>query len=131
MTVFVDTSAFYALASLSDEFHEEAKEKYLNILNKDLSLFTSSGVLFETMALIHRRLGFDILIDFVNATEEIIKVSWITEDIYQKAWCKMAERASEQISIVDWTSFEIMRDMKIENAFSFDIHFHQQGFQLL
>jgi len=131
VTVFVDTSAFYALASLSDEFHEEAKEKYRCILDKGVTLFTSSGVLIETMALIQRRLGFDILIDFINAIGGIIKIVWITEDIYQKAWKKMAVGKNEQISIVDWTSFEIMRDMNIERTFSFDVHFHQQGFLLL
>ena len=130
MTVFIDTSAFYALASSSDEFHEKAKEHYRHLLEENVTLFTSSTVLIETMALIHRRLGFDLVNDFMKATRRIIRIVWITEEILENAWHLMAKREDEHISIVDWTSFVIMREMKIDRAFAFDDHFRRQGFNI-
>ena len=37
----------------------------------------------------------------------------------------------EDTCFVDCTSFEVMRALRIQQAFSFDRHFHEQGFALL
>jgi predicted nucleic acid-binding protein len=45
MNTFVDTSAFYALASSSDEFHDSAKKTYQRLLYNDEQLVTTSYIL--------------------------------------------------------------------------------------
>jgi uncharacterized protein len=36
-----------------------------------------------------------------------------------------------KLSLVDCTSFEIMRQHAVRTAFAFDSHFEEQGFELL
>ncbi len=38
--------------------------------------------------------------------------------------------AGARLSLVDWTSFEMMRDEHLTDAFAFDRHFAEQGFVL-
>lgn len=127
MKVLVDTSAFYALASSTDEFHTESKRIYETLLRSDSDLVTSSYVLLETIALIHRRLGIDIVVDFINAIEGIIEIIWVTEDIHRRAWSEMSSSMRETVSLVDFASFVIIQDMHIERVFAFDEHFREKG----
>ncbi len=57
MTVFVDTSALYAVFDRDDANHEAAKEVWAQLLRASATLFTSNYVLVETTALLQRRLG--------------------------------------------------------------------------
>lgn len=40
----------------------------------------------------------------------------------------MFAAARREVSLVDWLSFEVMRDRRIRHAFTFDNHFVEQGF---
>ena len=56
MTLFVDTSAFFALANLADKHHAEAVAAYqANVGDDDLQ--TSDHVIIETWYLLRSRLG--------------------------------------------------------------------------
>ena len=57
MTVFVDTSAFYAGLDQDDINHTRAKNAWTNLLAGDARLLTSNYVLLETSALVQKRLG--------------------------------------------------------------------------
>ena len=61
MKVFIDTSAFYALACKSDQYHLQAKSVLEQLLQKNSELFTSNYVILETSALILNRLGLGAL----------------------------------------------------------------------
>ncbi len=56
--VIIDTSAFYALMSANDSFHRRAADTYERLIDREQELWTTSYALVETMALVHRRLGF-------------------------------------------------------------------------
>ncbi|MCD5390340.1 VapC toxin family PIN domain ribonuclease, partial [candidate division NPL-UPA2 bacterium] len=64
MSVFVDTSAFYALSDRSDEMYSQAREAYQNLLDKEVLLVTSSYIIVETLALMQRRLGLPVVRKF-------------------------------------------------------------------
>ena len=53
-SVLVDTSAFYALISATDEFHGRARAAYERLLDRDQGLWSTSYVIVETIALVHR-----------------------------------------------------------------------------
>ena len=55
MTIFVDTSALYALASADDPIHDTAADLFRGLA--DAELVTHNYVIVESSALIHRRLG--------------------------------------------------------------------------
>lgn len=128
MKVFVDTSAFYALASATDEFHEPAREIYEGLLRKDAELLTSSYVLVESFALIQSRLGFPVLQEFVSSIEGLIRVIWVDEELHRRAWALLQQR--QTVSLVDCTSFLIARGEGCQ-VFAFDEDFAREGLAVL
>ena len=59
------------------------------------------------------------------------RLVWVDERIHRSAVASMIAAESRQISFVDWTSFEVMRDQGIVRAFAFDDDFERRGFQLV
>ncbi len=57
MTVFVDTSAFYAVLDRDDANHSAARETWERLLRGAAVLLTSNYVLLETSTLVQHRLG--------------------------------------------------------------------------
>lgn len=128
MRVFVDTSAFYALASASDEFHRQARRTYEKLLGNDAELLTSSYVLVESFALIQARLGFSVLESFVSSIEGVITIIWVDEELHRRAWRLLKER--QRVSFVDCTSFLIVKE-EGARVFAFDEDFAHEGLTVL
>ena len=61
MTVFVDTSALYAVLDRNDANHRSATATWEKLLSGRESLATTNYVLVETSALIQHRLGLHAL----------------------------------------------------------------------
>lgn len=131
MSIFIDTSAFYALASSSDEFHDYAKKTYKKLLEDNKHLITTSYIFIETMALIHRRLGFETLEAFVNSIRESVEIIWVDKYLHENAWQKLKTKKSENISFVDCVSFLVMHEKNIKEVLANDIHFKNERFLLL
>ena len=117
--VVVDTSAFYALISASDEFHDSAVEAYERLVDRDLELWTTSYALVETIALVHRRLGFEILSQLLAIVESNIQVFWIESSVHSIAMREFTSSAGRGLSLVDWTIVLAAR-IKSAQAFTFD-----------
>ena len=74
--VLIDTSAFYALRSATDLFHNRASVAYERLLDREQELWTTSYTLVETVALLHRRLGFEVVSEFrIGATAPMSRCS--------------------------------------------------------
>ena len=56
MSVFVDTSAFYAVLDADDLLHPAGRSAWVRLLEERGRLHTTSYVLVETMALLQRRI---------------------------------------------------------------------------
>ena len=130
MSVYIDTSAFYALASSSDVFHDSAKKIYQRLLQDNKHLITTSYVLIETIALIHRRLGFEVLETFVDSIQEVVEIIWVDKDLHEAGWKKLETRRGKDDSLVDCVSFLAMHEKKIKDVFANDPHFKREGFIL-
>jgi predicted nucleic acid-binding protein len=57
VSVFVDTSALYALLVRTDEDHAEAAKAFRGLLEAGRSLVSTNYVLVETTALLQHRIG--------------------------------------------------------------------------
>lgn len=128
MKIFFDTSAFYALTSSSDDFHNEAKKIYRRIIDEEL--YTSSYVLVETIALIQKRLGFDVLKSFLKVIEEFFTIIWVDENLHNEGLRVLMRKRKKELSLVDCVSFSILRSQKMK-VFAFDEDFKKEGFQLV
>lgn len=88
-------------------------------------------VLLECQALIQRRLGMAAVLDFQTRIVPMLSVDWITESIHGQGVAQLLTANRRHLSLVDCTSFVVMRHLSIDSVFAFDQHFAEQGFQLL
>ena len=133
--VFVDTSALYAALDASDANGPIAVPIWARLLNDvevgTVELFTHGAVIVESVALVQRRLGMAatrvLLDDFVRS----MTVVWIDAELHGRATTALLAANRRDVSLVDWTSFEVMRERTMDVAFAFDEDFSKQGFTLL
>lgn len=131
MTVFVDTSAFYAVLDLADENHVRASKAWNALLQNDTRLLTSNYVLLETSALLQHRIGPSALRAFHQDVRPVLEVEWVSAERHQAGIEAALTAGRRKLSIVDCISFQTMADRGVRKAFCFDRHFAEQGFELI
>ncbi len=131
MRIFVDTSAFLAIIDGDDRFHPLALRFWEQQLSGSAVLLTSNYVVLETTALIQNRLGLEAVSVFHEEVLPVIYQEWINPDLHQKAVMALLAARRRDVSLVDYTSFVLMRHLGIRTAFTFDLHFAEQGFETL
>lgn len=120
MSLFVDTSVWYAAADSSDASNTRAKE----ILSAGDVLVTSDHVLVETWTLLRWRLHRDAAEAFWRglrggaATVESVGAADL-----QAAWTIGLDFPDQDFSLVDRTSFAVMERLGLERAAAFDDDF--------
>ncbi|MGI8874947.1 MAG: type II toxin-antitoxin system VapC family toxin [Egibacteraceae bacterium] len=126
MSLFVDTSALYALLDPSDADHGRAAGVFDD--NPATAMSTHSYVLVETTALVQRRLGMEAARGLHDALVPRLGVRWVDEALHRAAVTALLAAGRRRVSLVDWVSFAMMRTEGITTAFAFDDDFAQQGF---
>ena len=124
--IVVDTSAFYAFVSASDRFHADAVEAFDRISDRDQEIWTTSYALVETVALINRRLGFDILSQVLGFIESNVQVYWVEGEVHSQAIREVMSSGGRGLSLVDWTVL-LVSQMKSAHVFTFDGGFAEHG----
>ena len=130
--IFVDTSGWASLADVSEPFYQKAKEIYAAAMQNRQRLVTTNYVLTELVALMTSPMRFHRprIIEFVRGIKEspFFDIIHIDEDLDAKAWELLTNRADKNWSLVDCSSFIVMRENKITEALTTDHHFEQAGF---
>lgn len=132
--VFIDTSAFYALAAHRDENHKAATETYERLLTQGVLFMLTDHILAESATLIRRRLGYQAAQDFLKLLEDgeavqLFQVVDVDTSMIEAAKEIFRKDADPKLSFVDALSFAVMRAQKIRQFFAFDEHFQKAGFQ--
>jgi uncharacterized protein len=120
MSLFVDTSVWYAAADAGDASNRRAKA----ILKAGEPLVTTDHVLVETRALLRHRLGrlaAERFWDGVRNGVAILEPAGVA-DLEAARQIGLAWR-DQDFSLVNRTSFAVMRRLGIERAASFDERF--------
>ena len=131
MSVFADTSAFYALLVRTEAAHDAVSTAFTALLGEDRPLWTTSFVVVETMALLQQRIGLHAARDFDEDLLPVVRVHWVDEPLYRLGADRLWREDRRRLSLVDAVSFEVMRRNKLSHAFAFDQHFLVAGFDLL
>lgn len=124
--IVVDTSAFYALISVSDDFHSRAAASYEVLKDRDVELWTTSYALSETVALVHRRLGFDTLSRLLEVIESHVAVYWVDSLVHSEAIKSFKAAGGRGLSLVDWTVL-LVSQIEAAHVFTFDGRFSDHG----
>ena len=130
MGVFVDTSALYAVLDRDDDNHALAAEAFSSLLDREL-LLTHGDVAVEATALVQRRLGMDAVRALVDDVLPAFELVFVDESLHHAALAALLASGARDVSLVDRTSFELMRRRGVTEAFAFDDDFHREGFTVL
>ena len=128
MSYFVDTSAFLAILDAGDAWHQPADSLWRRLLDEDHPLVTTNYVVVESCAVAQRRLSLEAVRTLQGDILPLVVIRWVDETTHQAAMTAMLTAGRRQLSLVDCTSFEVMRRLNIGRAFTFDRHFAEQGF---
>jgi len=128
MVLFADTSAFYALLDADDQNHQRSADEWKEIMASDRDVVTTNYVLVETYALIQSRLGLAAMREFHENIVPVLHVEYIAPDVHRLGISALLAASKRKLSLVDCTSFEVMRASGIRQAFTFDNHFRDYGF---
>ncbi len=129
MTVFVDTSALYAVLDRDDANHSAAAVVWRRLVHEGTVLLTHNYVLIESCALAQRRLGPAALRVLNTDVVPLLQVEWIGEERHRRAVDMAIAAGRKKLSVVDCASFLVMRESGLKEAFCFDRHFREFGFE--
>ena len=129
--IFIDTSAFVGIHD-SKDLHYEASQRIIRLLiDQEAQLVTSSYILAESYTVISQKAGKDKAISFKEDFDPRIRVIRIDEALEESAWSIFKVIKSKNVSYIDCTSFAVMKNYNISQAFAFDEDFEKAGFELL
>jgi uncharacterized protein len=129
MSVFVDTSALYALLDEADARHIEASDALRRLVGTEL--VTHAYVVVEACALVGRRLPWPATERLVDGLLPVIDVRSVDGDLHAAAMSAYRRSASAGVSLVDHASFILMRALGIGRAFAYDDDFVREGFEIV
>ena len=129
MTIFIDTSAFYAVFDRDDDNHVFARAAWEAMLRDGWDLLTNNYVLLETSALLQHRLGLAALRTFTEDVVPLVRIDWAAEGRHRAAAEAVLAAGRKKLSLVDCVSFQTMRELGVRSAFCFDKHFTERGFE--
>lgn len=120
MTVFVDSSAFYAAADRGDTSHRRAR----TVLAEADGLLTTNHVLVESWLLLRHRLGRGVAEAFWGGIRDgAAMVEPVGTADLEVAWSIGRSFPDQDFSLVDRTSFAVMQRLGIHRAATFDRDF--------
>lgn len=131
--LFVDTSAWAAIADSNDPNHNAA------LLFKDqiatrYQLVVTNYIWDELYTLLLMNVGYRYTVTFKRQLDllidnGIIETIWVSTDLAARSWA-IFERfnVDKRWSFTDCTSYAAMKRLGIQEVFAFDHHFEQMGF---
>ena len=120
MTLFVDSSTFYAAADRTDRSNTRAKA----LVATDEILVTTDHVVVETWLLLHRRIGRHGAEAFwAGLTSGGTRIEAVGPADLEVAWSIGELFPDKDFSIVDRTSFAVMQRLGVHRVATFDDDF--------
>lgn len=129
-SIFVDTSGWAAPLVSGMRNGEKLEVFSRNLISSNRQLVTTNYVLSELVALltIRTRLARPQVLQFVGQIRRTAQIIFVDEHIDREAWTMLERYSDKDWSLVDATSFVVMRQAGILEAFTTDHHFMQAGF---
>lgn len=129
--VFVDTSAYFALADVSEGKHSAALTAAQRLENEGAQFYTTTFIVAEVHALLVKRAGRAAalrMLDRLYASST--KIIRATEADETRARAILHQNQDKDYSFADAVSFAVMGRLHLRLAWTYDHHFAQFGFTL-
>ncbi len=120
--LFVDTSAFVALADKRDRHHQQAQRFLQALARAKRPVITSTYVADEVITMVRMHMGHSQAVEAGNA---ILASRWcrlfeVDEQLRASAWNLFTRYDDQTFSFTDCTSFALMSSLGLDEAFTFD-----------
>jgi predicted nucleic acid-binding protein len=131
--VFFDSWGWVAIANKNDNYHERVYSFYKDLLLSRGLPVTTDYILAETITFLRAKIDFRLVDIFIEVILDAVKDNRIIlERIDEKRWTKAWELSKKyndktSISFFDFTSFVVMKDIRISEALTNDKHFEDVG----
>ena len=137
--LFVDTSGWANLIDISQPYHDLAVQIYHDLAvqiyydrrSQKHKIITTNYIICELVALLSSplRIPRNKAIAFIQSLKKspYIQIIHIDEKIDLQAWELLTQREDKNWSLVDCSSFVIMKQYGISEALTNDHHFEQAG----
>ena len=128
----MDTSGWASLFITQEPTHSLANRVLNQALQQRQTLITSNYIITELVALLHRPLRQPRarIFEIVDAIKTVpyVQIVHLDSATDQTAWELCKSRSDKSWSLVDCSSFVLMQQLNIQQAFTTDHHFEQAGF---
>jgi predicted nucleic acid-binding protein len=125
---FIDTSALLAVLKDADPDHDTAVAG-LEAAIRERDAFTHNYVAIEAEQLVRRRLGAAAARRLLEEILPAIETIWVDQHVHEEAVAAVAGKG-RAASLVDETSFLVMRNAGVVTALAFDADFERAGYRL-
>jgi predicted nucleic acid-binding protein len=132
-TVFVDRAGWIALLNVSDELHSGAQRVMEGLRQQKTRLVTTDFVLLEVADALSAPSIRLQTVAFVDGLREqpLLQIVPVSEELLASGWRLYSQRSDKEWGLTDCTSFVVMAQGQITEAFTSDHHFIQAGFTKL
>jgi predicted nucleic acid-binding protein len=131
--LFVDTSGFFALLAHRDPKHQAARRILRRAKAAKRRLVTTDYVLDETATLLKARGEARLAAPFFDHVFEsaACRVEWTDADQFSRVRALFVQHDDQEWSFTDCLSFCVMKQLRLTEALTTDVHFEQAGFVAL
>ena len=129
----MDTAAWIALINQRDTLHQQAFIIRKELYRKSMPLVTTEFVLMEVADAFASPPMRQTVINFLNALrmETTLEIVPVSSELMAAGWALYTQRSDKEWGLTDCTSFVVMAQQQITDAFTSDRHFTQAGFNKL
>ncbi|MFN2168120.1 MAG: type II toxin-antitoxin system VapC family toxin [Anaerolineae bacterium] len=130
--LFIDSSAWLSLELYRDQNHE-AGRRFASGPARGYRWVTTNWVFSETVTLLRRHASHEAAVRIGTRLRDSSQILLVQVEVIheQRAWHIFKDYADKDFGFVDCTSFAVMESLGVQEAFTFDKHFRQFGFQTL
>jgi len=128
MSLFIDTSALLALLDADSEDNLRTRDVWTQLVTADQDLVCTNYILLETVALAQKRLGLEAVRTLYEDLIPLLRVIWVDPATHEIAVNTLFAAGRRNLSLVDCTSFAVMRRLGLNEVFALDRDFARQGF---
>lgn len=128
--IFVDTNAWVALADDNDKFYPQANSWFHE--DSGRNFITSNLIVLETLGWLRYKRGKKLAVESGKRLllSPDIKVEKVSQTDEEKGWTLFQKLDGRGISMIDCTSFVVMKRLRVKEVFTFDQDFKRLGFKV-
>ena len=131
--IFVDTSGFYALLVKRDDRHELASQILAESSKRRRVFVTTDYVLDEAATLLKARGHGHLLPRFFDSVmaSRACQLMWTDAERFSDARVFFLKHLDHDWSFTDCVSFRMMKENRLREALTKDVHFEEAGYVAL